>query len=252
MIKRFYKTLIPEKARIKLIYGLNKFIAPMYYGNRFSCNCCRKSFNKLLPKGNIKRENAQCPYCGSLERTRLLHFYLQNETELFKKHIKVLHVAPENCLFKIFKKLDLEYIDCDINPAYSTYRIDITKIPFPDNYFDIIICSHVLGHVPDETKAVSELRRVLKDNGIALIMTLINPNLDETLEDKTITSDAERLKSYGESDLFRLHGKDFAQRLKNQKFKVKCIDYKKELSEDIIEHYSLGDGNRELIFECKK
>ena len=253
MIKNIYQYLIPLKIRVRLRIFINQLISPVYYGRKFYCNCCGRSFRKFLPKGYIKRYNAECPYCGSLERTRLLLMYLGKETVLFsEKKLKVLHFAPEYSLFRIFTDLDIEYIDADINPAYATKIIDITDIPYPDDFFDLIICSHVLGHVPDEDKAVRELRRVLSVTGIALIMTLINPDSDFTFEDVKITGPDERLRAYGEPDLYRLHGMDFPARLQRQGFIVECIDYRERLSDETCKRHSLGDGKRELIFKCTK
>ena len=252
MIKKFYKQLLPEKKRNNIRQGLLHFVSPVYYGNKYTCNCCNKSFRKFLPKGNVPRENARCPNCGSLERTRVLHFYLKNETAIFNQQLKVLHFAPEACLFRILSKLDIEYIDGDINPANATYVIDITNIHYPENHFDLIICSHVLGHVPDEAKAISELKRVLKPGCNALIITLIDPDALKTFEDKTIVSEKERLMSYGEPDLCRLHGRDFAERLQNQGFEVACIDYTQKLPQELVERHRLGDARRELIFKCTK
>lgn len=252
MIKKIYKNIIAEKTRNNIIYFIRHITAFVYYGDRYYCNCCKKSFRKFLPKGNVKRKNAMCPYCFSLERTRLLHLYLENETEVFRKQLKVLHIAPEKCLYNILKKLNIEYIDGDINPANATHIIDITDIQYPDSYFDLIICSHVLGHVPDEQKAISELLRVLKKDGTTMFLTLINSGLSQTFEDINIITPEDRLTHYGEPDLCRLHGMDFQERIEKQGFVVKCIDYRENLSDEICTNYSLGDGQRELIFEGKK
>lgn len=252
MIKIIYKRLVSEKTRINFIYTFNKIRALFYFGNKYYCNCCNKKFRKFLSKGYTQRQNAKCPYCGSLERTRLLLLFLQNETEIFHKHLKVLHIAPEKCLYTIFNKLDIEYIDGDINPAFATYKIDITDIKYPDNYFDIIICSHVLGHIPDESMAISELSRVLSPNGMALILTLLNSDNKKTFEDPSIISNSERLLNYGEPDLCRLHGIDFKETLMKNGFEVTIIDYRKGLETQILNRYRLGDGKRELIFKCCK
>lgn len=253
MIKSTYKKIFSERFRINVINNVSKIISIFYRGNKFYCNCCNKSFKKFLPKGNIRRENAKCPYCGSLERTRLLLLYLQNETDLFKKNnLKLLHVAPENALFDIITKLNIKYIDGDINAAYARNVIDITDIRYPDNYFDLIVCSHVLGHVQDEGKAIRELRRVLNDEGTALIMTLLDLNREKTYESPDIVTSEERLLNYGEPDLCRLHGADFASRLQQQGFKTETIDYGGNFSTDINRRYSLGDGQREMIFKCTR
>ncbi len=124
-------------------------------------------------------------------------------------------------------------------------------IPFPENYFDYIICSHVLGHVPDEQLAIKEMYRVLKPEGIALILTLLSDN-EKTFEDSNIKIAKEKLLHYGEHDLCRLHRNDFAERLKYQNIKVEQIDYRLNFSQEIRLKYSLGDGKREKIFKCTK
>jgi SAM-dependent methyltransferase len=252
MIKALYKFLIPEITRIKILHKLRKLNSVFYFGNKFHCNCCNKSFSKFLNKGFENRPNAECPYCGSLERNRLLLFYLKNETKIFFEPLKVLHIAPEKCLFDIFDKLELEYIDGDINPALARYQIDLTNIQYADEYFDIIICSHVLGHIKDEERAIREMRRVIKKNGIALIITVLDLTSKVTIENTNFSTAEQKLKNYGEPDLCRLHGLDFSLRIENQGFKVETIDYRKIIEIKSSLNYSLGDGKRELIFKCEK
>ena len=255
MIKKIYKKLIPEKKRIHIHIFINKMTSFLYRGNNFYCNCCNRSFRKFKPKGNtlVVRKNAECPYCGSLERVRNLLFYLENETDIFTGNYRLLHFAPEWPLLPIFKKnKKLDHITADINPNVAEYQIDITNITFPDNSFDYIICSHVLGHVSDEKKAIKELYRVLKNDGTALVATLIdlkNPHTFETVEADT---PKKRLLYYSESDLLRLHGVDFCDRLAKGGFNVKTINYPLVLGKEIQQKCALGNGNRELIFKCTK
>lgn len=254
MLKKIYKSILSEKIRINIHLFFDERTAFIYRGNNFECNCCGKTFRKLKPKGNVFRKNAKCPRCGSLERTRVLLFYLERETDIFNKaDCKVLHFAPEWSLIPKFNQSAsiIEYIDADINPNYANHVINIESIPYPNDYFDYIICSHVLGHVTNEQKAIEEICRVLKIDGKALIMTLIDKNREKTFEDHSITTPQERLKYYSEPDLVRLHGLDFAQRL-SRYFKVEKIDYRKNFDENFQRRFSLGDGNRELIFSCSK
>ncbi len=254
MIKKLYKTLLPEKKRINLRVFTEKLFYPLYLGSKFHCNCCGKNFRKFKNKGNINRLNAKCPYCLSLERTRVLDLYLEKELNIYNKEgIKVLHFAPEDCLSKKLSSIkNVEYIDGDINPAYANNIIDITDIKYDNLYFDLIICSHVLGHVPNEALAIQEMKRVLKKDGVAIVMTLINLESDHTFEDKNIVKEEDRLKFYTEKDLCRLHGLDFADRLSQQGFKVQEIDYRKSFSEKEQNRLSLGNGSREIIFRCEK
>ena len=255
MLKSLYRKVFSERKRIQIIHFIKKITSIFYYGNVFYCNCCNRSFRKFEVHGNIPRENARCPNCLSLERTRVLWMYLQHETVLLTNKIRVLHFAPEYAIKMQLKKYsNIDYVDADINPNLATYQIDITDIPFDNESFDLIICSHVLGHVPDESKAVNELFRVLKPDGVAFIQTVINANSNTTFEDSKLITPEERLKNYGENDLVRLHGLDFIKRLEKSGFKVETIDYKKILLKTHIEieKYSLGNGERELIFKCWK
>ena len=255
MIKKIYKQLVPERKRIYIHIFINKLTSFLYRGNKYYCNCCNRSFRKFKPKGNtlIQRENAECPFCGSLERVRNLLFYIENETDLLTGNYSLLHFAPEWPLLPFFKKnKNLDHITADINPNVAKYRIDITNIPFPDNSFDYIICSHVLGHVTDEKKAIEELYRVLKIDGTALIVTLIDLKNPHTFETPEADTSQKRLYYYSEPDLLRLHGTDFSDRLAQGGFNVETINYPLVLGEEIKQKYVLGDGNRELIFKCIK
>lgn len=248
MIKKlFYK----KEVLIKQL--LQKITAPFYYGNNYYCNCCNKKFRKFLKKGNNSRPNARCPYCSSLERTRVLDFYIDRELNIYNsENIKILHFAPELGLFRKLRKVNnITYIDADINPAYARNVIDITDIPFSDDYFDYILCSHVLGHVRNEKNAISELHRVLKKDGIALVFTVLSSN-ENTFEDDSINTIESKLKYYGEPDLCRLHGKDFEKRLGAVSFYVEKIDYRLNLPDEIQKKHSLGNGKREIIFKCTK
>lgn len=83
MLKEFLKKIIPIKYHTLIRLKLLNLISPLYYGNSYYCPVCERDFRKFLPDGHIKRENAQCPKCGSLERHRLLWLFLQTKTNLF-------------------------------------------------------------------------------------------------------------------------------------------------------------------------
>lgn len=253
MIKTYYKKLISEKIRNRIHDLIRKIKGLFLRGNQFYCNYCSHSFRKFLPKGNgiELRNNAICPHCGSLERTRLLYFYLCNETKIFNSQPFVLHIAPEQTLKNKFKT-NPNYYDVDINPQLATYQMDITKTSFGDNTFDFIICSHVLGHIKNEKVAINELYRILKKGGKLLTLTLINTQSAHTFEDQNIKTELEKTKSYGEKDLERLHGKDFIKRLASPQVDVQQIDYRLHFSADDNLKYSLGNGNREIIYVSTK
>jgi SAM-dependent methyltransferase len=253
LLKAIYKKTIKEQTRIQIRKLVLKLFFVFYLGNKYSCNCCGKSFRKMRSYGNKRRKNASCPYCFSLERTRVLDFYLQNETNAYQASIKLLHIAPEPVIMsKLKNNKNLNYISGDINPDYADYEIDITSIPFPDNYFDLIICSHVLGHIPEESIAIKELYRTLSTDGKALIMTILDRNNPHTHEDLSLTTDSERISHYTEHNLCRLHGIDFEKRLSNEGFTVEVNDYRLGFDQEFRKRYCLGNGDREIIYVCSK
>lgn len=138
---------------------------------------------------------------------------------------------------------NLSYISGDINPELAMQQIDIQSINYPDNHFDVIICSHVLGHVPDEPKALSELRRVVKPDGSVIIMTKIYDDLSTTFE-------ASGMQNTENQEIFRKHGKDFPERLKTGGFEVSIIDLGKEVGNLASAKYGLGEND--LIYLCKR
>jgi len=136
-------------------------------GNRYTDPIDGKSFKSFLPYGyEHPRENVLSPSTLSLERHRLLWLYLQNETNFFQENLGVLHFAPEQAFYKRFKKLkNINYTTTDLNSPLADIKADICNLPFPDNSYDVILCNHVLEHIPNDTLAMKELYRVLKPGG---------------------------------------------------------------------------------------
>ena len=75
-------------------------------------------------------------------------------------------MAPEQCFLKRFQRLNHEYVTADLYSPIVDVRANITELPFEDNSFDMIFCNHVLEHIPDDSKAMRELFRVLKKGGM--------------------------------------------------------------------------------------
>jgi SAM-dependent methyltransferase len=131
----------------------------------------------------------------------------------------MLHVAPEPCLAPRLSAIEeLDYVSGDLEPGPRQLHLDVTALPFEDRHFDAIICSHVLEHVPDDRRALAELRRVLRPDGWAVLLV---PILRErTIEDPTETDPAERLRRFGQRDHVRVYGRDFYERLRDAGFAV--------------------------------
>jgi SAM-dependent methyltransferase len=213
-------------------------------GNNFTDPIDGKSFKSFLPYGYGKqRNNVLSPSTLSLERHRLLWLYLQNETDFFTAQKKVLHFAPEQSFYKRFKRMpNLDYTTTDLNSPLADVKADICHLPFQDNAFDIIFCNHVLEHIPNDTKAMQELYRVLKPNGFGVFQIPQDLNREKTFEDNSITDKKERAKIFGQYDHVRIYGRDYFDKLRSVGFKVEEVDYTNTLSEDDIFKYCLQKG----------
>ncbi len=218
-----------------------RMLSVLYLGKNVSCPICGNSYRKFMPYGRIQaRSNALCPNCLSLERHRLIWCYLKEKTPFFSKKYRVLHIAPEFCFIKRFDRMEnLEYITADLESPLAKVKMDVQNIPFQNNYFDVILCNHIMEHVEDDLKAMGELYRILKPEGWGIIQSPINPGRKETYEDKNITSEKEREKHGGQQDHVREYGLDYPERLKKAGFKVKTDNFVKEIDRDIAKKYSL-------------
>lgn len=249
---------IPRPYLIKLSYLARPVFATCLKGNTYTDPIDGKSFRKFLPYGyGEQRPNVLSPSTLSLERHRLLWLYLKNETDFFeepkadKKLKKVLHMAPEQCFLSIFKNLkNLDYITADLNSPIVDIKANILNLPFKDNSFDVVFCNHVLEHIEDDKKAMSELYRVLRPGGMGIFQVPQDLKLKETYEDFNIISPKERAKHFGQYDHVRIYGKDYFERLRNAGFLVNEIDYSKTLSPQEVDKYRLTKG--EILPVCFK
>jgi len=165
--------------------------------------------------------------------------------------IKLLHIAPEKNLQKILKaSTKINYINGYLNPSVADRKIDITDINFGNDYFDFIICNHVLEHLQDDRKAMSELFRILKPGGEAILQVPISKYNKETFEDISITTLEERERIFGQKDHVRIYGKNYKNRLESVDFKVDLFDIKMFLSIKEIKKYGLNE--EEILYIGKK
>ena len=207
---------VPRK-HLQLFTGIGlKVLGIFYAGNKVECPICQHRYRVFLPYGRINpRPNALCPHCLSLERHRLIWLYLQQQTDFFQKKQTVLHIAPEPCFMPRFEKVHGDsYITADIESPLAKVKMDIHQIPFADNFFDVVLCNHVLEHVDNDLQAMREIARVLKPGGFAILQVpFFAPIPDLTIEDPAITLPREREQAFGQADHVRKFGKDYPQRI---------------------------------------
>ncbi|WP_336513836.1 class I SAM-dependent methyltransferase [Pollutibacter soli] len=190
--------------------------------NNKRCYHCKKTFPEFTKfRGGFRNlnswllsldmvgsdiDNFGCPHCGINDRVRhlLMYFDRLGVWEKFT-NASVIHFAPEEHLVKKIERLGpSRYVKADLFPADERIqKIDITHIPYTDNEFDILICNHVLEHVTHYKKALSEIVRVLRPGGLAILQTPYSRKLTENFEDESINTDELRLQYYGQEDHVR-------------------------------------------------
>lgn len=178
--------------------------------------------------------------------------FLKEKTHFFSRMLHVLHIAPEACFIKRFEKIHGDhYVTADIESPLAKVKMDIHKIPFDQNTFDVVLCNHVLEHVKDDHKAMSEIHRVLKPGGFAILQVpFFSPVSDATFEDPSITDKREREKIFGQDDHVRRYGKDYPQRIKRAGLDPIEDFYVNELEESVRKKYGLVKG--EVIYGGRK
>lgn len=229
---------------IRLSYVVRPILSLFLRGNTFTDPIDGKSFRTFLPYGyGNQRNNVLSPSTLSLERHRLLWLYLKNETDFFSASKKVLHFAPEQAFYKRFRKMkNLDYVTTDLESPLADVKADICDLPFEDNSFDIILCNHVLEHIPDDTKAMQELYRVLKVGGMGIFQIPQDLSRATTFEDDSITDKKERAKIFGQYDHVRVYGRDYFDKLRHIGFNVEEVDYTSTFSKEDLTKYCLAKG----------
>ena len=214
-------------------------------GGTERCPLCESSFKSYLQKGepfelferrNVvgagPREFDACPICGGRDRGRLMQLFLDKHVFQSGADFRVLHIAPEYGLSRWLRKQRdcADYVAADLEPHVhigvpNVQKADLLGLPFEDQSFDVVICSHVLEHVQDDGKAMRELYRVLAPGGVGLLQVPYANDGGETDEDPSVTDVGERVRRFGQGDHVRLYAlDDFVERLKSAGFSVEVFD----------------------------
>ena len=163
----------------------------------------------------------------------------------------MLHIAPEQCFLPHFKKQqNLDYITADLVSPIADMHFDLHDIPLEDHLYDVVFCNHVMEHVADPIRCMSELHRVMKPGGWAIMQVPQDINRKETYEDASITSASEREKHFWQKDHVRLFGMDYPQWLEKAGFKVDQFDMNANWKPTEIEKYRLM--GKEILYIARK
>ncbi len=211
---------------------------PRYLGSEYQCPICGtglrafrpmwksywRDFAKFAPihpptaMETFNLEAFNCPRCDAFDRERLIAIYLERIFRGFDRArtYRLLEFAPCEALQKKLKRYPfIAYRSADLSRRNVDERVDLTDMAaYADRSLDIILCSHVLEHVPQDRKAMREIARVLKPDGFAIILVPLVIGVDDTHEDPALNTEALRWKYFGMGDHVRQYGKrDFIARL---------------------------------------
>src|SRR5690606_36787998 len=121
---------------------------------------------------------------------------------------------------------------------------------FRFNQYDVILCNHVLEHIPDDQKAMQELYRVMKPGGWGVFQIPLDMERSTTFQDDRITDPKERAEIFGQYDHVRVYGMDYFDKLRSVGFEVEELEFQKKLSPEQIRRYGLNP--HELLPLCLK
>jgi SAM-dependent methyltransferase len=268
MLKGLLKRVIPRRIRL---WRYNLYEKARYYpellfslGTRLECPFCGGRFRRMRPSGfdypvltqnrvigAAHRPNVVCPRCKSHDRERLLLLFVRNETRLMQEGGRVLHVAPEPQMRReLLKCARVEYLSMDLTSEDAMVSANLLQMPLPDNWFDAVICNHVLEHVSDDRRAMREIRRILKPGGWAILQAPIALALRHTIEDPSVTSEQERIRRFGQRDHVRMYStEDYPARLKQAGLKVSILPYARMLGDELTLRHALV--SEEMVYFCQ-
>ena len=162
----------------------------------------------------------------------------------------MLHVAPEHCIqTALLARPGRRYIAIDrYDDDASAEQQDLTALPYDDRSFDLVLCSHVLEHIPDDRRAIGEIRRVLRTGGHGIVMVPIDRQRPLTYEDFSIATPSERLKAFGHPYHVRVCGWDYADRLR-----AAGLDVTEAHSTMLPQHTRRTNRiSRTVLYDCRR
>lgn len=218
------------------------------YRRGLECPICGNRLRFLV----VNQAECLCARCGSLERHRRSVLFLRRCTNLYREPLRVLHVAPEKSLRRELSKLDnLEYVTGDLFDPDVDIRLDLTAIELPDSSVDVVLCSHVLEHIPDDRAAMREMRRIIKPTGWALINVPTDPARTDIYEDSSVTSPEDRLSHFGQDDHVRVYSiRPFVGRLQESGFDVE-VDPLRVPADEERRYMLTGDQGWDHMYLCR-
>jgi SAM-dependent methyltransferase len=247
-LARGIESVLRHHRLARLLYGMGsaraRISALLLRGEGRECPCCGGHFRRMSRLW-ISGWGGICPRCRSHPRHRAIALLIERGDLPGRR---LLHFAPEPLFAAVFaRRPEIERVTADLY-APADLRLDITAMDLPDGSFDLILCSHVLEHVPDDRAAMRELRRVLAEGGLSLVLVPYRPEVT-TFEDPHITAPLDRMVAFGQQDHVRIYGNDLPERLREAGFEVTDRQAAELFEPDTVERCELDPA--EHFFLCR-
>jgi SAM-dependent methyltransferase len=207
-----------------------------------NCTVCAYR-GRFRAHGSPPRWDARCPSCGSLERHRLPALLLRTQNELIRG--RLIHFAPEPNVASFVKPLAQEYQSADLFMQGCDLSLNLEQIDLADASVDVFLVSHVLEHV-DDRKALRELYRCLRSDGIAIIMVPIVEGWNKSYENDSVRTDRDRELHFGQFDHIRYYGADLRTRILSAGFALE------EFTADPADCAAYGLTRGEAVFLARR
>ena len=240
-LKDNIKSIVPSSFLFKNELFFRYFYGVFFIGKKHQCNVCSRELNRFIQTN----EKFICSFCGSLSRNRRLLKILEENNDIKGN---ILHFSPSRNLYRNLKKRKhITYFSTDFEGEFlADYQFNITNIDQPNDKFDLILCYHVLEHISDDLKAISELYRVLKSSGKIYVQTPFKEG--DIYEDDSIIQPEDRKQHFGQEDHVRIYSiEGLRQRLVNAGFIVEVLSFKN----DSNNHY-FGLKSDEVVLKLSK
>lgn len=235
-------------------------------GRGYRCNFCGSQYEKFVPEypsPNTSKpireykviagygKDVLCPNCLSKNRERLLKAVFE---KLLPMSGQMLHFSPEKLLFQYLQTKGA-VTSADLMPGFyrtidqSIDFADATQLPYGNERFDWVIANHILEHIPNDRKAMSEMFRVLRKGGAAVLQVPYSETLPNTIEEPDINDPERQEQLFGQRDHVRIYAlQDYLARLESVGFEVRVIS-----AEELSQFRDLAiQENESVILGYKK
>lgn len=235
------QNIIGKQAKRCNVCGEDVFFLPIPEGYHLM----RKRYGFIYWDADFQLESKNhygCPACGAYDRDRLMIAFLEEVKAEGDEKLRMLQIAPSPAIERYaLRREDICYESTDLMMSGVSFQADLQHMDMvEDETYDIIVCSHVLEHVRNDALAMKELYRILKPDGVCLVLVPLIVGKADT-EEQWGCSEEENWRRFGQNDHSRLYGKkDFIRRLQNAGFYVNELD-KQWFGEEFYQEYGFDD-----------